>query len=137
MASDEDRPGAWRSLRKRSEFERIYRAGTKFVGRHCVLYLLWGENNARAFVASRKVGGAVRRNRAKRLMRAGLVQSGLTDESGVALARRRCAPPASDPAANPNLASGLWIVIVARSSILSVSSREVAAELAGLLGENG
>jgi len=59
-------------LRSRREFEEVYRKGTSYRGRYVVLVALSGAGISRrkvGFVASKKVGGAVRRNRAKRLMR--------------------------------------------------------------------
>ena len=44
----------------------MYEEGVKHVGRLFVLYLYPGDDLARAVVASRKVGGAVTRNRAKK-----------------------------------------------------------------------
>jgi ribonuclease P protein component len=58
-------------LRKKSDFTRIYNKGTSVGERYLVL--LYKENglafNRRAFLASKKVGGSVLRNRARRLMR--------------------------------------------------------------------
>ena len=58
-------------LRKKGDFSRIYNKGTS-VGERC-LVLIYKENgldfNRRAFLASKKVGGSVLRNRARRLMR--------------------------------------------------------------------
>ena len=57
---------AWRSLARKTEFQKVYAEGAKSVGRLVVVYLLPAADAARAVVASRKVGGAVQRNRAKR-----------------------------------------------------------------------
>lgn len=59
-------------VRRTSEFKEIYQAGTAHRGRHVVLVIrdTGVDAEVRAgVVASRKVGGAVERNRAKRLMR--------------------------------------------------------------------
>ncbi len=72
----------WRSLVRKRDFQTVYSEGTKKVGRFVVVYL-WSPVDdgarapgrgstpdlARAVVASKKVGNAVARNRAKRLLR--------------------------------------------------------------------
>ena len=59
----------WRSLARQNEFQKVYGSGAKRVGRLVVVYLLVANDFGSAVVASRKVGGAVQRNRAKRLLR--------------------------------------------------------------------
>lgn len=58
-------------LRKKKEFTLLYNKG-KSVGEKC-LVLIFRKNglpyNRKAFVASKKVGGSVQRNRARRLLR--------------------------------------------------------------------
>lgn len=58
-------------LRKKKDFSFLYNKG-KSVGERC-LVLIVRENglsyNRRAFLASKKVGGSVERNRARRLLR--------------------------------------------------------------------
>ena len=59
-------------LRTRKEFEEVYRKGTSYRGRYIVLIALAGAGISQrkvGFVASKKVGGAVKRNRTRRLMR--------------------------------------------------------------------
>jgi ribonuclease P protein component len=58
-------------IRKRSDFERVYKQGLKAPGRFMTLFLL---RNGRplsrlGIAATRKLGGAVQRNRAKRVAR--------------------------------------------------------------------
>jgi ribonuclease P protein component len=87
---------------------RVFREGRAVPGEHVVIHLAPGSGDV-AVVAGRRIGGAVVRNRARRVMRAAL---------------REAAP------------TGLGsydAVIVARSSIRSASSRDVAAELRRLL----
>lgn len=58
-------------LRKKKDFSFLYNKG-KSVGERC-LVLIYRENglsyNRRAYLASKKVGGSVQRNRARRLLR--------------------------------------------------------------------
>jgi len=58
-------------LRKKEDFNRVYRKGRSLGER--VIVLFYRSNglpyNRTAFLASRKVGNSVQRNRAKRLMR--------------------------------------------------------------------
>ena len=58
-------------IRKRREYQRVYDQGRKVFSRNFTLFLL--ENDLRrprlGITATRRVGGAVQRNRAKRLLR--------------------------------------------------------------------
>ena len=60
-------------LRKKSDFDRIYRRGRSVGDKYIVLFYLKNglSYNRKAFLASKKVGNSVQRNRAKRLMREG------------------------------------------------------------------
>lgn len=67
-------PAAFRPherVRRREDFQRIYDQGGKLHSRFCTLFLLPnGLDSARlGIAATRKFGGAVQRNRAKRLIR--------------------------------------------------------------------
>jgi len=60
-------------LGRREDFTRTYREGVKVVGRYLVLFLRWrgGSGGARlGITATRRVGGAVVRNRCRRRVRA-------------------------------------------------------------------
>ncbi|HWQ71354.1 MAG TPA: ribonuclease P protein component [Desulfitobacteriaceae bacterium] len=57
-------------LKKKSEFKRIFETGKSFPGKYTVLVILKGSTKKKiGFIASKKVGNAVARNRARRLMR--------------------------------------------------------------------
>ena len=131
---DKDR-ALWRSLARKTEFQKVYDGGVKRVGRLLVVYLLPADDMAWAVVASRKVGGAVQRNRAKRLLREARRAGALARPEGVMGLRTRFFPD-PDPAnenADPVGSEGLWVVLVARRNILDSTSLEVRAELDELL----
>jgi len=58
-------------MRRRGEFQRVFDAGRRVHGRHLTLVFAPapGPESRLGIVASRKLGGAVVRNRAKRLIR--------------------------------------------------------------------
>jgi ribonuclease P protein component len=60
-----------RRLRKRADFQKIYRNGIQVVGRFVVLFAVSGPEakNRLGITASRKIGSAVTRNRCKRRIR--------------------------------------------------------------------
>ena len=62
---------AARRMRRRGEFQRVFEAGRRAHGRYLtVVFAPTGQAQPRlGIVASRKIGGAVERNRAKRLIR--------------------------------------------------------------------
>lgn len=59
------------SLRRRGEFQTIYRNGVKVTGRYVVVFALEREGEAcrLGITATRRIGGAVVRNRARRRVR--------------------------------------------------------------------
>jgi ribonuclease P protein component len=126
-----------RSLRSKCEFRKAYEEGVKRVGRYLVLYLLPAEDDAIAVVASRKVGGAVERNRAKRLLREALRSPEIQDPDGRARIFRLIHPAGDRKGKGKDKDKdeipGLWIVAIARHEILSAKSADVRDELLNLL----
>ncbi len=97
-------------LQKPWQFRQVYRDGEKIDCKYAVLFYYRTGQPAEAplfgFVASRRVGNAVNRNRAKRLLRE-------------AAARTAARLKHND----------LWIVLVARAGILKIKSDDLSAEV--------
>lgn len=55
-------------IRSKFEFKAVFAGGKSYPGKYVVIYVLKGPQKF-AFIASKKVGNSVQRNRAKRLMR--------------------------------------------------------------------
>ncbi len=87
-------------LKKNGEFRRLYSKGKSFVTPYFVLYAINTKRNKIriGITAGKKIGGAVQRNRAKRVIMAAFRQ------------------------VLPNVSRGTDFVIVARSRILGVKS---------------
>lgn len=103
-----------RTLQKPWQFEQVYRTGKKIDCKYAVLfYHRTGDPAAGpsfGFVASKRVGNAVKRNRAKRLLR---------DVARDIVERL--------------IQRDLWIVLVARSGIIETKSQGLLAELDQIL----
>jgi ribonuclease P protein component len=58
-------------IRRRAEYQQIYERGARVHSRYCTMFVLGNELSIGrlGIAASRKLGGAVQRNRAKRLIR--------------------------------------------------------------------
>ena len=95
------------TLRKQSDFSRVYKQGKSKGSRfEVILYRRNGLKFTRtAFVASKKVGNSVERNRSRRLMRAAY------------------------RALEPNVKKGYDIIFVARASITGCKEPEVEKAL--------
>lgn len=105
-------------LTRSAEFERVYRQGRSCANRHLVLYTFPNaavDEPRVGFSVSRKVGGAVQRNRVKRVLREAVTELG------------------------DRLPAGSDVVIVARADVLKLVESEglagVARSLAELLGK--
>ena len=95
------------TLRKQSDFSRVYKQGKSRGGRFAVI--LYKRNGLKftrtAFVASKKVGNSVERNRSRRLMRAAY------------------------RAIEPKVKIGYDIIFVARAAITECREPEVERQL--------
>jgi ribonuclease P protein component len=101
-------------LSRSAEFERVYRQGRSTANRHLVLYSFPNASTQAprlGLSVSRKVGGAVARNRVKRLLREAFAQH------------------------EQELSPGQDVVVVARPPAGELAEREGLAGLEASLGE--
>lgn len=56
-------------MQKKANFQNVFAVGKSYASRHVVIYILKGKPSKYGIIASKKIGNAVRRNRAKRLLR--------------------------------------------------------------------
>jgi ribonuclease P protein component len=101
-------------LSRSAEFDRVYRHGRSTANRHLVLYSFPNASVDRPRVGlsvSRKVGGAVQRNKVKRLLREALARN------------------------EEQLVLGHDLVVVARPEALALAEREGSAGMESALRE--
>ena len=105
-------------LRNSWQFQQVYRNGKKVVCKHAVVfYHKTGEPDSRPLfgvVASKRVGGAVCRNRAKRLLREAI------RDTAHRLTRQ-----------------DLWIVVVAKKSILNCEFEDLSTNIRDVMKGEG
>lgn len=56
-------------MKKKANFQSVFAHGKSYTSRQVVIYIFKGQTKRFGFIASKKVGNAVKRNRAKRMMR--------------------------------------------------------------------
>lgn len=101
-------------LKENYSFRRAYKKGKSYVSPYFVIYAVKNRRGIRlGITVSKKLGCAVKRNRAKRVITA---------------AFRECLP---------NIPSGYDFVIVARTRILGIKSTAAAAAMKALLRSAG
>ncbi len=114
LGRERSAPARWGRLRSGSDIRRVLGSGARHPQRRMVLYLSPGEQSTRvAFVCGRRVGGAVERNRARRVLK----------EAWRTLA--------------PGVQGGFDIVFVARPDVLGARTRDLVPEMTRALVRAG
>lgn len=101
-------------LRGSPEVQRVLKTGSAVRSKRVVVYLARGAGQTRgAWVAGRRVGGAVARNRARRLLREAWRQI------------------------SPRVEEGWEAVLVARQAIAGAQAQQIVEEVGEVLGRAG
>ena len=92
----------YRTLDKNWQFNRVYGRGKSYVHPHCVLYVAKNRLGYTriGLTATKKVGHAVQRNRARRVMRAALSEhlaQNIGGDDNIPVAPRPTPPPQNTP----------------------------------------
>ena len=95
-------------LRKKSSYKTVFADGKNYSVKHVAIYVLKGPKRF-GFIASKKVGNSVQRNRARRLMRE-VIRLHLSE-----------------------IRNDIQIILIARASIKGVSYREVEKSMMNML----
>lgn len=95
-------------LRKKSNIQEVFLEGKNYATKHVAIYILKGPKRF-GFIASKKVGNSVQRNRAKRLMRE-VIRLHL-----------------------PEIRNDIQIILIARARIKGVSYWEVEKTMMNML----
>jgi len=56
-------------MNKKANFKKVFANGRSYTSKHVVIYIFRGQPVKYGIIASKKIGNAVKRNRAKRLLR--------------------------------------------------------------------
>ncbi|NLV15614.1 MAG: ribonuclease P protein component [Syntrophomonadaceae bacterium] len=105
----------FQTIQKKKDFNFVYKKGRKQVGKLMVIYAVKNglDNNRYGIIASKKVGNAVIRNRAKRRLRAFICRN-----EGV-------------------IKNGFDVIIIARANIITGPFKEIENEGLGLMKRVG
>ena len=78
-------------IRRRADFQQVYERGSRVHSRYCTLFILANTCTVGrlGIAATRKLGGAVKRNRAKRLIREVFRRNKLADGFDVVVVPKR------------------------------------------------
>lgn len=102
-------------LRNKKDFDRLYRRGKSLGSKYVVLFYIKNDltYNRKAFLASKKVGNSVARNRARRLMKESFRNKGY------------------------NIKEGYDILFIARNTINNSKCQDVAKSINQVLKKSG